>query len=428
MSFGDVFDKCKTSDGYFGPFRVMGDRYYTLPVMESVPGTHMKFQGEDYLMWSVNNYLGLAENDEIKKIAEQTVKEWGVSGPMGSRMMSGNTPDHVEFEKELADFAQKEHSILFNFGYLGVTGTIQTVVGPDDVIVMDKLDHASIVDGVMGAISDKKQLRLFKHNNMENLEDTLKRANEKGVDGEGRKGGVIIVTEGVYGMTGDLARLDEICALKEKYEARLFIDDAHGIGVMGENGRGTAEHFGVQDKVDLYFGTFAKAFASIGGFTAGAKDVVEWIRYNARTQVFAKSLPMVYVRALRKTLELVQNGKDRRERLFSISRKLSTGLRELGFYVGEVDSPIVPVFIAGDGDLAVALGWIKFLREHGIFVTGVVYPVIPMGVVMFRIIPTASHTEEDVEMTLKAFQALRDDFKMNLHPDLKLIERVYGKR
>lgn len=420
MSFGDVFNKCKTSEGYFGGFRVQGDRYYTLPEMESVPGTRMMFHGKEHLMWSVNNYLGLAENDEIKKIAEETVKEWGVSGPMGSRMMSGNTPEHVAFEKELAEFEQKEHSILFNFGYMGVTGTIQTLVGPDDVIVMDKLDHASIVDGVMGAIQDKKQLRVFKHNNMESLENTLKRVNKD------RKGGVLIVTEGVYGMTGDLAKLDEICALKEKYDARIFIDDAHGIGVMGENGRGTAEHFGVQDKVDVYFGTFAKAFASIGGFTASNYDAVEWIRYNARTQVFAKSLPMVYVKTLRKTLEMVKNGTDRRNKLFDISKKLSTGLRELGFFVSDVDSPIVPVFVGGGGELNIALSWIKYLREKGVFVTGVAYPVIPPGIIMFRIIPTASHTEEDVEFTLNAFKQLRDDQHMHLEVDMKLIERIYG--
>ncbi len=417
MAYVDLFDKCKGDAGYFGPFRAMGDRYYTLPVMESVPGHKMKFQGKENIMWSVNNYLGLAENEMVKDIAVETAKEWGISGPMGARMMSGNTTDHIELEEALAKFEQKESSILFNFGYLGVQGTIATLAGKDDIIVMDKLCHASIVDGVFVS---QAPFRLFRHNDMNSLEQALKRANQD------RKGGVLVLTEGVYGMTGDLAKMDEITALKDKYEARLFVDDAHGVGVMGPNGRGVAEHFGVQDKLDVFFGTFAKAFAAIGGFTASSKEAVEWIRYNARTQVFAKSLPMVFVRALKKTLELVENGHDRRKRLFDVAYKLRDGLRSLGFYVGEVDSPIVPVFIPG-GDPQIAMGWIKYLRDKGIFLTGVMYPVIPRGLILFRMIPTASHTDEDIELTVKAFKELRDDRHMELHMDPKMIKRMYGQ-
>jgi glycine C-acetyltransferase len=417
MAYVDLFDKCQGSDGYFGEFRAMGDRYYTLPMMESVPGRVMRFQGKDNIMWSVNNYLGLAENEEIKKVAVETAKEWGISGPMGARMMSGTTKDHIELEEALAKFAQKESSILFNYGYMGVQGTIAPMVGPDDEIIMDKLCHASIVDGVFVS---RAKFRLFRHNDMNSLERELKKVNEN------RKGGILILTEGVYGMTGDLAKMDEIAALKDKYEARLFVDDAHGVGVMGEHGRGIAEHYGVQDKIDLYFGTFAKAFAAIGGFTASNKQAVEWIRYNARTQVFAKSMPMVFVRALKKTLELVENGHDRRKRLFEVADKLRKSLREIGFYVGDVDSPIVPVFIP-NGDPRIAMDWIKFLRDRGIFLTGVTYPVIPRGLILFRMIPTASHTDEDVEKTAKAFKELREERKLQLEMDPKMIKRMYGQ-
>ncbi len=415
----DIFEKCSTDGGYFGQFRASGDRYFSMPVMESVPGKIMKFQGRDCLMWSINNYLGLAENEEIRHAAVEAAKVWGSSGPMGSRMMSGNTVEHLALERELADFSQKEASILFNYGYLGVIGTVGSLVGPDDIIIMDKLVHASIVDAALGAVSDRKHIRVFRHNNMSSLEKKLRSAREK------TKGGVLILTEGVYGMTGDLARLDGISALKDRYGARLFVDDAHGVGVMGPSGRGTAEHFGVQDGIDLYFGTFAKAFASIGGYTAAKEEVVEWIRYNARTQVFAKSLPMIYVKALQKTLELVRGGSDRRERLFDISRKLSAGLRELGYYVGDVRSPLVPVFIP-EGSAAIAMEWITYLRNKGIFVTGVTYPVIPKNYIMFRMVPTASHTDEDVARTIEAFKSLRDDRNIPLNYDIAAISTIYG--
>ncbi|SHI12675.1 glycine C-acetyltransferase [Sporobacter termitidis DSM 10068] len=415
----DIFSKCATSEGYFGQFRAQGDRYYTMPVMESVPGKIMKFQGRDCLMWSINNYLGLAENEEVKQAALEAMKVWGTSGPMGSRMMSGNTVEHIKLEESLADFAQKESSILFNYGYLGVIGTVASLVGPDDVIVMDKLVHASIVDAAFGAVSDRRHVRVFRHNDMDSLESRLKSLRET------VKGGILILTEGVYGMTGDVARLRDICEIKDRYGARLFVDDAHGVGVMGPTGRGTAEHFGVQDKVDLYFGTFAKAFASIGGFTAANRDAVEWIRYNARTQVFAKSLPMIYVKALQKTLDLVRDGDARRKQMFYIADKLASGLSELGYYIGKVDSPLVPVFIP-EGNQVTAMEWISFLRDKGIFVTGVTYPVIPKNYIMFRMVPTASHTDEDVEKTVAAFRSLRDERGLTLHYDIDAISNIYG--
>lgn len=419
--YKDIFEKCSTAEGYFGEFRAHGDRYFTLPVMESIPGTVMKFNGKDHIMWSINNYLGLAESDEVKQVAVETAKEWGASGPMGARMMSGNTVDHIQLEQQLAEFAHKEASILFNYGYLGVIGTIASLVTKDDIIIIDKLDHASIVDAAIATGVDRRNIRAFNHNDMDSLEKTLKKVNEV------REKGVIVLTEGVYGMTGDVARLKEITELKDKYEARLFVDDAHGVGVMGETGGGTGEYCGVQDKIDIYFGTFAKAFASIGGFSSSSKEVVEWIRYNARTQVFAKSLPMIYVRSLKKTLELVKNGQDRRRRLFEVARKLSHGLRDLGFFVGKVESPIVPVFVPL-GDMRVTMDWIQYLRNKGIFVTGVMYPVIPKGFMMFRIIPTANHTDEQIDITIQAFRSLREDRNLKLEMDESAVSRIYGKK
>jgi glycine C-acetyltransferase len=415
----DIFDKCKTNEGYFGDFRVSDDQYFVSPILDSVPGTVMSFNGQDKIMWATNNYLGLAENEDIKKIAVETAEEWGVSGPMGCRMVSGNTQEHVLLEEELASFAEKESSILFNFGYLGIIGTIASLIGKDDIVIMDKLCHASIIDAAKLAVSDPRNLRVFRHNDMNSLEKLLKSVNKN------RKGGVLILTEGVYGMTGDIAKLDAICDLKEKYDARLFVDDAHGFGVMGPSGKGVGEHFGVQDRVDIYLSTFAKAFTAIGGVSAASKEVVDWIHYNARTQIFAKSLPMVYVKSLRKTLELVASGHDRRHRLFQVSQKLSNGLRELGYFVADTPSPIISVYVPG-GDLQMGLHWVRYLRDNGLFLQAVMYPVIPKGLFMFRIIPTASHTEEQIETTLQIFKRLRDEQGLQLNVNLSAVDRIYA--
>jgi glycine C-acetyltransferase len=419
----DLFDKCKTDEGYFGPMRATKDDYFTRPVLDPHPGNRMKYGGVEKIMWSVNNYLGLAGNAEIQKVASDALDEYGISSPMGARMMSGNTDTHIAFERELAAFSQKQSAILFNYGYLGVIGTINSLTGPDDVIVLDKLAHACIVDGSQ---LSQSQLRVFKHNDMNSLENVLKRVNRD------RKGGVLIVTEGTYGMTGDLAKLPEICALKDQYSARLFIDDAHGIGVMGEQGRGTADYFGVQDAIDIYFGTFAKSFAAIGGYSAADSDVIDWIAYNARTQVFAKSLPMIYVNAMRKTLEMVIDGDRRREKLWENSRALKSGLQELGYYIGSGEAPICSVFtpLGGQDVHVIGAGMVRYLRENGIFVSAVIYPVIPLGLCMFRMIPTAAHTAEDVAETLQVFRDMRDEMGLSLDigpDDRKKIDKVYGK-
>lgn len=419
----DIFDKCATDGGYFGNYRTSDDHYFTRPIFNSLPGPRMDFDGKEKIMWSVNNYLGLAGNQEVQKAAREALDKYSVSSPMGSRMMSGNTDEHIELERRLATFEQKEAAILFNYGYMGVLGTIDALTDGDDVIIMDKLAHACIVDSAM---LSQAQFRVYRHNDMNSLELVLKHVNKQ------RKGGVLIVSEGTYGMTGDLAALPEMCDLKEKYDARLFIDDAHGVGVMGDSGMGTAEHFGVQDRIDVFFGTFAKAFASIGGFSASKKEVVDWIKFNARTQVFAKSLPMVYVKSLMKALSLIIEGDERRKILWDIAGRLRTGLQDLGYFIGAGDSPICSVFVPlGDRDLQVVGGsMVRYLRDNGVFVSGVIYPVIPMGLCMFRMIPTAAHSVEDVDATVEVFKNMREKLGLDLtmvESDLKKIAKVYGK-
>ncbi|GIV33127.1 MAG: 8-amino-7-oxononanoate synthase [Chitinophagales bacterium] len=401
----DVFAKCETHDGYFGMFRSMGDRYFTMPVLDPIPGTTTLFNSQRCIQWSINNYLGLAQSEEIKQVAVEAAKKYSTSAPMGSRMMTGNTRYHVELEEAFAEYLQKESAVVFNYGYLGVLGTIQALIDKNDTILIDKLSHASMLDAMF--LSQGK-FRVFRHNDMNSLEEHLKHINRD------RKGGILIMTEGVFGMQGDLAKLDEIAELKEKYDARLFVDDAHGFGIMGDQGRGTASYFGVHDKVDIYFGTFAKAYASIGGVTATKHNVAEWIRYNARTQVFAKSLPMIYVETLRKTLEIIRTDETRRARMWEVSKKLRSGLQELGYHVGDVPSPIVPVYVPA-GDAQIGMQIVIRLRELGVFVTGVVYPVVPKGIILFRMIPTAAHSDEEIDITLKAYRQVRDELKLKLN-------------
>jgi len=400
----DIFEKCNSNAGYFGMFRRLNDHYFSRPILEPTPGRIMEFQGKKCVQWSINNYLGLANNEEIKQIAIDMAKKYSTSAPMGSRMLTGNTQRHIDVEKEFADYLEKESAILFNYGYLGVLGTISSIVGENDIILIDKLAHASMIDATWLSRGD---YRVFKHNDMEDLESKLKKASQN------QKGGVLVVTEGVFGMEGDLANLPDICSLKDKYNTRLFVDDAHGFGVMGENGQGVGAHFGVQDKIDIYLGTFAKAFAAIGGVAGSTKAVIDWIQYNARTQVFAKSLPMIYVEVLSKTLDLIKNDKERRQKMWDNSNKLKSGLKELGYKVGDVPSPICPVYVRYD-DIPVAMKLVTMLRNMGIFITGVIYPVVPKDIVLFRMIPTASHTEEDISATLDAFEKVRDELKLDL--------------
>jgi glycine C-acetyltransferase len=371
----------------------------------------MTYQGKKVIQWSINNYLGLAENEELRAVAVEAAKKYGPGAPMGARMMTGNTQEHLDLEAKFAKFMGKEDAIIFNYGYLGVLGTIQALCDKSDTILIDKLAHASMVDAMF---MSQAQFRVWKHNDLDSLELHLKRINKD------RKGGVLVVTEGVFGMTGDLAPMADICFLKDKYDARLFVDDAHGFGIMGPNGRGTGEYFKCQDKIDIQLGTFAKAFAAIGGVAGSTHAVCEWVRFNARTQVFAKSLPMIYVKVVSRALDFVADGNDRRARMWDINAKLKAGLRDLGYMVGEVPSPVTPVFVHFK-DMQIGMAIIQKMREEGIFITGVTYPVVPRDILLCRMIPTASHTDEDVTRTLAAYKKVRDE----LHLDLAAVKDAY---
>jgi glycine C-acetyltransferase len=403
----DIFDKCRTDGGYFGAFRTKRDTYFSQPILEGTPGPRMKFRGKDVIMWAVNNYLGIAGRADVQAVAEDAVRRYGPSAPMGSRMLTGNTDEHIALEKKLAGFCGKQGAVVFNYGYLGVLGTVSAIVGPDDTVIIDSLSHASMIDATILA-SAGRRFRPFKHNDMEDLERHLKAASAAA------KGGVLVITEGVFGMKGNLARMRDVVHLKKKYGARLFVDDAHGFGVMGHTGQGTGEHLGVQAGIDLYFGTFAKTFAAIGGVTAGDDDVVEWVRFNARSNVFAKALPLVYVKVVEKALEIIQHEPALRERMWAAAGRLQTGLRNLGYDLGDTESPITPVYVIS-GDEKTAMAMISYLREqHGVFVSAVTFPVVPRGVILFRMIPTASHSDEDVDRTIAAFRAMRDEMKLDL--------------
>lgn len=403
----DLFEKCHGDEGYFGRFRAAGDKYFSQPVLDSVPGPHMEFNNRQVIMWSVNSYLGLAGNERIKQRAQETLERYGTYSPMGSRMLTGNTSAHIELERKLAAYCRKDAAVLFNYGYLGVTGTISSLIGPQDEVIIDKLSHASMIDGTILAMAGRR-FRPFRHNDLESLERQLTLSSKRD------RGGTLVVVEGVYGMRGDLADLPGICELAHRYDSRVYVDDAHGFGVMGSAGRGTGEHFGVQDDIDLYFGTFAKAFAAIGGVTTGDEAVCDYIRYNARSNVFAKSLPMLYVEVLKATLDEIEAHPEYREHMWHIARLLQDGLREIGFDLGDTASPITPVYVPTEKE-ETGMAILRALRERfGIFCSGVTYPVVPRGVSLYRLIPTAAHTEEDVAMTLGAFKSIRDSFGLDL--------------
>jgi glycine C-acetyltransferase len=402
----DLFDKCHGDGGYFGRYRAAGDNYVVQPILDSLPGPHMESGGRRVIMWGINSYLGLTGNQRIKAAALASVQRYSTSSPMGSRLLTGNTSKHEALERRLASYCGKPAALLFNYGYLGVMGTISALIGPKDEVIIDKLSHASMIDGTILAMAGRR-FRPFRHNDMDSLEQQLRAARQR------NEGGILIVVEGVYGMRGDLANLPAIAALARRYEARIFIDDAHGFGVMGDSGRGTAEHFGVQDEIDLYFGTFAKAFAAIGGVTAGDPEVIEYIRFNARTNVFAKALPMVYVDVLDATLDEILAHPEYRARMWRNARSLQRGLVELGYSIGDTRSPITPVYIPSGQETARAI-MVMLREDYGVFLSGVTYPVVPRGINLFRMIPTALHSDEDIATTLTAFAEIRERLGLDL--------------
>ena len=397
----DIFDKIQESEGPLGQYRKDAHGYFTFPKLEGEIGAHMKFRGKEMVVWSLNNYIGLANHPEVRKVDGEAAVRWGLGAPMGARMMSGQTVWHEKLEQQLAEFEKKEDAYLLNYGYQGMVSIIDTLMTRHDVIVYDAECHACIMDGLRLHFGKRF---VFAHNDMESLEKQLQRATKLT---EETGGGILVITEGVFGMSGDLGKLDEIVALKEKYKFRILCDDAHGFGTMGETGAGVSEQLGVMDGIDLYFGTFAKAMAGIGGFVAGPETVINYLRYNMRSQIFAKSLPMPMVEGALKRLELLRNCPELREKLWTIVEALQNGLKERGFDIGKTDSPVTPIFMKGS--VPEATNVILDLREnYNIFCSIVVYPVVPKGVILFRLIPTAVHTLEDVEYTLNAFSEVKE--------------------
>ncbi len=397
----DVFDKCVVNMGPLGKYANQSEGYFMFPKLEGEISNKMMFMGKERLVWSLNNYLGLANHPDVRKADAEAARDWGMAYPMGARMMSGQTKYHEELEEKLADFVGRESAYLLNYGYQGMVSIINAIVDRKDVIVYDSEAHACIIDGMRLHFGKRF---VYPHNNMEKFEKELQRATRIT---EQTGGGILVITEGVYGMAGDLGKLDQIAALKEKYNFRLFIDDAHGFGTMGPSGAGTDEHFGVQDKVDLYFGTFAKAMAGIGGFVAGKKEVIKFLKYNMRSQIFAKSLPMPMVIGALKRLEMLRTEPEHRENLWKIVNALQTGLRARGFNLGEANSPVTPVIL--NGDIPEATQITHDLRENfNIFCSIVVYPVIPKDMILLRLIPTANHTLDDVDYTIKAFEVVKN--------------------
>ncbi|HCT94469.1 MAG: 8-amino-7-oxononanoate synthase [Bacteroidetes bacterium GWE2_39_28] len=401
----DIFERIKNDEGGpLGQYRKKAHGYFAFPKLEGQIQPRMTFNGTEVLAWTFNNYLGLANHPEVRKVDSEAAARWGLGYPMGARMMSGQTALHEQLERELATFELKEDAYLFNFGYQGMVSTIDALVNRHDIIVYDSEAHACIMDGVRLHMG---QRIVYPHNDIEKCEKALARAT-KIVSETG--GGILLITEGVYGMTGDLGILDKIVELKKKYEFRILIDDAHGFGVMGENGRGTSEHYGVMDEIDLYFGAFAKAMAGIGGFVAGPEYLINYLRYNLRSQIYAKSLPLAMVEGCLKRLDMIRTMPELREKLWLITRTMQKGLRDRGFNIGKAEACVTPVFLEGNVPEATNI-LIDLRTNYKIFCSAVIYPVVPKGVIMFRLIPTSMHSLEDVEYTLNAFGEIQKKLK-----------------
>jgi len=415
----DLFEKLRMEAGPLAKYSHLPDDYFFFPKLEGEIGPHMKFMGRDVLNWSLNNYLGLANHPEVRKADADATAQYGLAYPMGARMMSGNSNNHLELEKQLAGFVKKEDVMLLNFGYQGVVSIIDALVDRKDVIVYDAESHACIIDGVRLHMGKRF---VYSHNDMESLEKQLQRAtklaNETG-------GGILVITEGVFGMSGNQGNLKGVVELKKKYNFRVFVDDAHGFGCMGKTGAGTSEEQGVTDEIDLYFSTFAKSMASIGAFVAGDRKILKYLRYSVRSQIYAKSMPMALVLGALKRLELLRTKPELRANLWKIVKAVQEGLKARGFYLGTTSSMVTPVLFKGG--VGEAANMSMDLREnHGIFCSVVIYPVVPKDVIMFRIIPTASHTLEDVERTLNAFSSLKTKLDEGFYRKEELVSVTKG--
>ncbi len=411
----DIFNKATTKLGPLGQYASQVHGYFTFPKLEGEISNRMQFRGKEKLVWSLNNYLGLANHPEVRKTDAEAAEKYGMALPMGARMMSGQTDLHEQLERELAAYVGKESSYLLNYGYQGMVSIIDSLLDRNDVVVYDSESHACIIDGLRMHLGKRF---VFPHNNMENFRKQLGRASKLA---EKTGGGVLVITEGVFGMSGDLGKLDEIVAMKKDYSFRLLVDDAHGFGTMGKTGAGAGEFLGVQDQIDVYFGTFAKALASIGAFVAGPKEVITYLMYNMRSQIYAKSLPMPLVVGALKRLDIMRNHPELREKLWKITNALQNGLKKRGFNIGNTESPVTPVVLSGDTPEGTNLT--HDLRENfNIFCSVVAYPVIPKGMIILRLIPTAVHTMEDVEYTLDAFSQVKDKLDRGEYATGKIVK------
>lgn len=410
----DIFDKIRENKGPLGQYSNIGHGYFFFPKLEGEISNRMKFRGKDVLVWSLNNYLGLANHPEVREADAKASAEYGLAYPMGARMMSGNSNYHEQLEAELSSFVGKEDTILLNFGYQGCASAIDALVDRNDVIVYDSESHACIMDGMRMHVGKRF---VYQHNDINSLKTQLDRANRLV---ENTNGGIMVITEGVFGMAGDQGNLKEIVKLKSTYNFRLFVDDAHGIGTLGATGAGAGEEQGCMDGIDVYFGTFAKSFASIGAFISSEEKIVEYLRYNTRSQIFAKSLPMPLVIGALKRLELMRTRPELKENLWKITNLLQSKLRENGFNLGRTNSCVTPVFLSG-GPFEAANVILDLRENHGIFCSMVIYPVVPKDTIMLRVIPTAVHTEEDVIYTVDTFKMVQEKLQQGLYAKDKIM-------
>ncbi len=406
----DLFDRMRQDKGPLGKWADIAEGYFAFPKLEGPISNRMNFNGKEVITWSVNDYLGLANDPEVRRVDAEAAAKYGSAYPMGARLMSGHTDLHEKLQNQLAEFVNKEAAYVLNFGYQGILSTIDSLVSKNDVIVYDIDSHACIIDGVRLHLGKRFT---YQHNDMESLQKNLNRATKIA---EETNGGILVISEGVFGMRGEQGKLKEIVELKKKFKFRLLVDDAHGFGTLGKTGAGAGEEQGVQDEIDVYFATFAKSLASTGAFIASDKEIIDFLKYNMRSQVFAKSLQMQLVEGILKRLEMLRTRPEFKQKLWDNVNKLQSGLKERGFDIGTTQSCVTPVYLKGSVPEAMAL--VKDLREnHKIFCSIVVYPVIPKGLILLRLIPTASHNFDDIQETLEAFSSIRE----------RLVTGVYKK-
>ncbi len=407
----DLFQSIKENKGPLGKWASLAEGYFVFPKLEGHISNRMTFNGKEVITWSINDYLGLANHPEVIKVDAETAAEHGCAYPMGARMMSGHTDYHEQLQDELAAFVNKEAAYLLNFGYQGIMSAIDALVTKNDIIVYDVDTHACIIDGVRLHMGKRFT---FQHNDIESLEKNLERATKMAAQ---TGGGILVISEGVFGMRGEQGKLKEIVALKKKYNFRFMVDDAHGFGTLGKTGAGAGEEQGIQDGIDVYFATFAKSMAGIGAFLAADKEIIDYLKYNMRSQMFAKSLPMVFVKGALKRLQMLKTMPELKAKLWKNVNALQNGLKEKGFDIGTTTSCVTPVYL--NGSIPEAMALVKDLREnHGIFCSIVVYPVIPKGLILLRMIPTATHTMQDIQETLAAFSVIRDRLQNGVYKRL----------